>query len=96
MLARLWARLRRRSGPRRVRGEEVVYGPYRILPEPFEQDGRWITAGIIRRETPEGVREHRFVRADNHAGPEEAVAFSVTKARQIIDQLGDRLFDLPS
>ncbi len=96
MLGRLFARLRGSSRRRCVRGEEVIHGDYRIRPEPFEQDGRWITAGVIIRDTPEGRREYRFVRADSHASAEQALAFSVTKARQIIDQLGDRLFDLPS
>jgi len=73
----------------------VVYGEYRIVPTPFEERGRWITAGVIVRETPEGRREWRFVRADTHATAEDALAFSVQKARQIIDRHGDRLFDLP-
>jgi hypothetical protein len=36
--------------------------------------------------------EHRFVRAETHATLDEAVAFSLAKARQIIDEQGDRLF----
>lgn len=96
MIGRLLGRLFGSRGPRTVVGEEVVYGRFRITPTPFEQNGRWITAGIIVLETEEGRREHRFVRADSHLTAEDALQFSVTKAKQIIDQMGERLFDLPS
>ncbi len=95
MIARLLRRMFGPGEPRRVVGEEVVYGRYRITPTPFEQDGRWITAGIIVLETEEGRREHRFVRADSHLSAEDALRFSVLKAKQMIDQLGERVFDLP-
>ena len=43
-----------------------------------------------------GVRcEHRFIRADRHASLEEAVEFSLSKGRQIVDQQGERIFDDP-
>ena len=38
-------------------------------------------------------KEHRFIRADSHPVYDDAVTFTVSKAKQIIDQMGDRLFD---
>ena len=38
-------------------------------------------------------KEHRFIRADSHPGYDDAVTFTLSKARQMIDQMGDRLFD---
>jgi hypothetical protein len=32
------------------------------------------------------------VRADRFAGQDEAVQFTLSKARQIVDQMGDRVF----
>jgi len=95
VIGRLLGRIFGPREPRRVVGEEVIYGRYRITPTPFEQGGRWITAGIIVLETEQGRREYRFVRADSHLTPEDALRFSVLKARQMIDQLGERVFDLP-
>jgi hypothetical protein len=39
------------------------------------------------------LREHRFVRADTHGSADQAREFAIVKARQIIDEQGDRLFD---
>ena len=47
---------------------------------------------MITKEFPDGVKEHRFVRVDTHTNKDDAVSFSVTKAQQIIDEQGDRIF----
>lgn len=73
--------------------EAVAYGEYTITPTPMAQGGQYVTAGIIRKRTADGVLEHRFVRADTHATAEAAAEFAVRKGRQIIDQLGDRIFE---
>jgi hypothetical protein len=39
------------------------------------------------------MKEHRFVRAERHPSKDEAVAFAITKGRQIIDERGDKVFD---
>jgi len=39
------------------------------------------------------VKEHRFVRADTHHGKEDAITFAISKAKQIIDLQGDRMFE---
>ena len=70
----------------------VEYKGYRITPTPFRNNGQYQTAGTIEKDTPEGVREHRFVRADAHPGREDAISFTISKARQIIDLQGDRIF----
>ena len=70
----------------------VEYKGYRIRPTPYRNNGLYQTAGIIEKDTPEGVKEHRFIRADTHQGREDAIAFAVSKAKQIIDLQGDRIF----
>jgi hypothetical protein len=37
-------------------------------------------------------RRHELIRADTMASQDEAVAISAAKARQVIDELGERLF----
>ena len=71
----------------------VEYKGYRIRAMPYRNNGGYQTAGIIEKDTPEGVKEHRFIRADAYPGREDAVAFTVTKAKQIIDLQGDRMFE---
>ena len=50
------------------------------------------TAGIIEKDAPDGVKEHRFVRADTHQNMDDAINFTISKAKQIIDMQGDRMF----
>jgi len=81
------------GSPEPAEGRPVPYGDYTITPTPMRQGGQFLTAGVIRKQTPEGVKEHRFIRADTHASEEAARDFAVHKAKQIIDQLGDRIFE---
>jgi hypothetical protein len=72
--------------------QAVDYHGYRITPAPQRQASGWNTAGVIAKEFPDGVKEHRFIRVDTHTSKDDAVAFSITKAQQIIDEQGDRIF----
>jgi hypothetical protein len=72
--------------------EPVEYKGYRIRPAPYRADRLYQTAGVIEKDTPDGTKQHRFVRADTHQSHEDAVTFAVMKAKQIIDLQGDRIF----
>ena len=73
--------------------EPVEYKGYVIRAAPFANNGgHYQTSGVIAREV-DGVRkEHRFIRADSYASYDDAVTFTLNKARQIIDLQGDRMF----
>lgn len=69
------------------------YKGYAIEAAPYPAEGQYQVAGVIAKDI-EGVRkEHKFVRADRFASKEEAASFCLVKARQIVDQNGDRMFD---
>jgi hypothetical protein len=70
----------------------VDYKGFQIAPTPESDGSQWQTAGLIRKEFPEGVKEQSFIRADKCATKDQAEDFSITKAKQIIDEQGDRLF----
>lgn len=70
----------------------VEYEGYTIQPAPKSQGGQFLTAGVISKAFPDGVREHRFIRADTHTSHDAACEHAVFKARQIIDEQGDKLF----
>jgi hypothetical protein len=74
-------------------GETHEYKGYRIRSTPRRKGGVWLTAGTIRKEFPEGFREHPFIRADTHGTREAAAAMAVEKAKRIIDEQGDRMFE---
>jgi hypothetical protein len=75
-------------------GEPVEYNGFTIRPAPFKDGNQYQTAGTIEKEIGGVRREHKFIRADRHVSHEDASSFSVSKARQMIDQMGDRLFDM--
>jgi len=75
--------------------DPVEYKGYVIRAAPYRNNGHYQTAGVIEREI-DGVRkEHRFIRADAYASYDDAVNFTLNKARQIIDLQGDRIFAGP-
>ena len=90
-----WNRLRAGSAGADVdpaTAPPIEYKGYRILPAPFRNNAVYQTAGTIEKDMPEGVKQHRFVRADTHHSREDAIAFAISKAKQIIDLQGDRIF----
>ena len=70
----------------------VAYEGYTIHPTPRREGSQWLTAGVITKAFADGIKEHHFVRADTHVTKDGADAFSIAKAKQIIDEQGDRLF----
>jgi hypothetical protein len=72
--------------------EPVEYKGFIIRAAPFKNEGHYQTAGIIEREIGGVRKEHRFIRADAYANYDDAVSFTLTKARQIIDLQGERIF----
>jgi hypothetical protein len=73
--------------------DPVEYKGYVIRAAPFKEGVNYQTAGTIEKEVGGVRKEHRFIRADSHPAYDDAVSFSISKARQMIDQMGDRLFE---
>lgn len=82
-----------KSGGEATPGEAVEYNGYRIRPAPYAVEGQYQTAGTIEKDFPDGMKEHRFIRAERHATKDDAAAFAISKGQQIIDERGDKLFD---
>ena len=94
MLEKLKAAWSRLVGPAEEPAAAAVeYNGYRIRPTPFRNNGQFQTCGVIEKDAPEGMKQHRFIRADAYPGREDAIAFTITKAKQIIDLQGDRIFE---
>ncbi len=73
-------------------GDPVEYKGFIIRAAPFRNEGHYQTAGIIEREIGGVRKEHRFIRADAYTSYDDAVSFTLSKARQIIDLQGERIF----
>ena len=83
---------RGKASAREKSGRAVEYKGYTIRPEPRREGSQWLTAGVITKQFADEVKEQHFIRADKHGGKEAAEDFSITKAKQIIDEQGDKLF----
>ncbi len=70
----------------------VEYEGFTIRAVPYASEGQYQTAGEIEKEIAGERKLHKFIRAERHASLEEATSFSLMKARQIIDQQGERIF----
>ncbi|MGC1779869.1 MAG: HlyU family transcriptional regulator [Xanthobacteraceae bacterium] len=84
---------RGRAAPTERVSDPVEYKGFVIRAAPYKNNGHYQTAGMIARDV-DGVRkEHRFIRADAYASYDDAVTFTLNKARQIVDLQGERIFD---
>jgi len=72
--------------------EMVVYQELRIYPTPISEGGQWRLAAAIVKGTGEDAVEHTLIRADVFSSRDDAVAYAVRKAKQVIDEQGERLF----
>lgn len=72
--------------------EPEIYKDFRIYPEPVAEGGQHRIAARIEKEVGGEIKIHRLIRADTLADAEEAAQASVAKARQLIDEQGERLF----
>ena len=71
----------------------IEYNGFTIRAAPFKDEGQYQTAGVIEKEIGGVKREHKFIRADRHVSYDDAVEFSLSKARQLVDQQGERIFN---
>ena len=71
---------------------ETEYKGFTIQATPFPESGQFQTCGVVAQETGGERREHRFIRADRFATRDDAAENSLRKARQLIDEQGERLF----
>ena len=72
--------------------KSVEYKGFTIHATPFPEGGQQQLSGVIEKEIEGEVKSHRFIRADRFPGADEAADFAIVKARQLIDEQGERLF----
>jgi hypothetical protein len=73
--------------------EPVIYKGFAIVPEPIGEGSRYRVAAHIEKEVGGEKRAHMMIRADVLEDRDSAVEVSTAKAKQMIDEQGERLFD---
>ncbi len=69
------------------------YEGFNITPEPMKDGGSWRLAARIEKEVGGELKSHHLIRADTFQSADEATSAAVAKAKQLIDQEGDRLLN---
>ena len=78
------------SAPKEVAPE--AYNGFNIFSDPIREGGQFRVAARIEKEIGGELKTHELIRADLINNLEEATTASTNKAKQIIDEQGDRLF----
>ena len=73
--------------------ETIDHNGYSITPSPIREGNRYRICAKIVKEVGGETKTHTLIRADTIDDFETAVEASVGKAKMLIDQQGDRLFD---
>ncbi|MCX2721651.1 HlyU family transcriptional regulator [Roseibium salinum] len=71
----------------------VAYQEYLIIAEPRPANGQWQVSGRIEKQVGDTTRTHTFIRADTLPDETGAANEMVRKAKMMIDQQGDSIFD---
>ena len=69
-----------------------IYDGFEITAMPEKATGGWRIGARIEKSVGGELRSHHLIRADVIQDREGAEAASVAKAKQMIDEQGDRLF----
>jgi len=69
------------------------YKGFRIAPAPISESGQYRVGGKIEKGEGEALKSYSFIRADLIPQKEEADSISLMKAKLMVDQLGDSLFN---
>lgn len=72
--------------------EGETYKEFRITPNPAKESGGYRIGALIEKEVEGQTRSHQLIRADTIQSLDAAEEASVTKAKQVIDEQGERIF----
>lgn len=68
------------------------YEGYRIFVEPIAEGSTFRLAARIEKDLDGETKTHHLIRADTFESHDRAVEATLLKARQVIDESGDRIF----
>lgn len=72
--------------------EELTYEGFHIATMPMDEGGQFRVCAMITKEIDGEVKSHKMIRADMSGSQKEASDISMRKAKQMIDEQGERFF----
>ena len=88
----LLSRLFGGGGPAKPRHASETHKGFTITPDPQREGSRFRVRAHLSKDIDGETRTHTLIRADTLEDEDAAATTSVNKARQMIDEQGDRLF----
>ena len=82
----------RGGGEAPAKAEAESYNGYSITPTPINEGAAYRVSARIEKEIDGETRTHNLVRADTINDLGQAEVTSIAKAKQMIDEQGDRIF----
>jgi len=70
----------------------LEYNGFSITPTPIKEGPRFRVSALIEKEIDGEVKSHTLIRADTIDDLQSANEVSIGKAKQMIDEQGDRVF----
>lgn len=70
---------------------EVTHKGFHIATTPMEAGGQFRVCAIISKEIDGETKQHKLIRADLFGSKEDASEVALRKAKQMIDEQGERL-----
>lgn len=74
-------------------GASEVYLGFDIQATPVKEANGWRVSGVISKSVDGAEKTHRFERADTCMDADSASTMTLRKARQLIDERGEAIFD---
>lgn len=71
---------------------EADHEGFHIVVTPQKDGGQYRLCGVISKEIGGETKEHTLIRADLFTGIDDCTEATIRKAKQVIDEQGDKLF----
>jgi hypothetical protein len=78
--------------PPETKSEE--YNGFKITPQPMKEGSKYRIGALVEKEIGGEMQSHTLIRADTLDDLQGANDASIGKAKQLIDQMGERLFQM--
>lgn len=72
--------------------DQTTHEGYDIVSTPMPEGGQFRVCALVRKEIDSDVKEHKLIRADLCSTADEASEIAIRKARQMINERGEKLF----
>lgn len=75
-----------------AKAEPVLHEGFSITPTPMKDGSSYRLSAVIEKQIGDELKTETIIRADTFPNADQASEAAITKAKLLIDQMGDKLF----